>query len=142
MEHVKWFNAVIATAATVTSLFWSLVLGWIPCDFCWYERICMYPLALIYVVSLFQRHYTRAVTLTLSGVGFLVALYHYLLQIIPSLSTTTQCDSIVSCAVPEFQWLGFVTPPLLAAAAFACLFWLDVAAWRWQRRRPIRIRFV
>ncbi|GGM62698.1 disulfide bond formation protein DsbB [Halarchaeum rubridurum] len=36
--------ALLATVATAGSLTYSLVLGYPPCELCWYQRILMYPL--------------------------------------------------------------------------------------------------
>lgn len=136
----RWINAGLAWLAAVTSLYWSIVLGWIPCDFCWYERICMYPLALIYGVSLIQKHHSRAITLPLAGVGIILSLYHYLLQVVPYMSNSISCTSIVSCAIPEFRVFGFVTPPFLSLLAFVGIFIVDSLGGllSWKQYRPVR----
>ncbi len=120
--YTLWASFFVSSVATATSLFWSLGLGWIPCDLCWYERICMYPVAVITGVALMAKDDGyRWYVLPFSVAGSIVALYHYLLQMVPSLNASTGCTSIVSCAVPEFRILGFVTPPLLAFFAFVLL---------------------
>ncbi|MBV9790393.1 MAG: disulfide bond formation protein B, partial [Chloroflexi bacterium] len=40
-RHIALLTAWIATWG---SLFFSEVLGWVPCVLCWYQRILMYPL--------------------------------------------------------------------------------------------------
>lgn len=125
-NHCKKINAIISIFATLTSLFWSLILGWLPCDFCWYERICMYPLAIIYSVSLFHKSTPKTVTLILTGAGILLSLYHYLIQMVPAMNNRIGCTSIVSCAIPQFQFFGFITPPFLALFAFITMFTIDV----------------
>ena len=44
----------VAAVSTMGSLIYSEVIGFIPCEYCWYQRYIMYPLSilLIYVVLL------------------------------------------------------------------------------------------
>jgi len=48
--YLAWLVAVIATLG---SLYFSEVRGFIPCELCWYQRILMYPLAVILGVAAF-----------------------------------------------------------------------------------------
>jgi disulfide bond formation protein DsbB len=144
IRYKLWASFGVSTVATAVSLFWSFGLDWLPCDLCWYERICMYPVAVVTGVALMAKDdgYRRYV-LPLSVVGTIVSFYHYLLQMVPSLNTSTGCTSIVSCAVPEFRILGFVTPPLLAFFAFVLLLAVNLPG-AWSRsgrsgRRDVRL---
>ena len=38
---------VIATVATFGSLYFSEIMGYMPCNLCWYQRILMYPLVIV-----------------------------------------------------------------------------------------------
>jgi disulfide bond formation protein DsbB len=133
----KWMllRLVISVLATGTSMYWSLGLGWIPCDFCWYERICMYPIALISVVSMIKQIPSCPYTLPLAVSGGCISLYHYLIQVVPQLNTETYCSSYASCATPDFVIFGFITPPLLAFIAFMAIVVLDVVCNR--ARTPV-----
>src|SRR3974390_206456 len=42
-----WAAFVVAAVATGGSLYYSQVVGFIPCELCWFQRICMYPLSII-----------------------------------------------------------------------------------------------
>src|SRR3569832_1486097 len=42
-----WAAFGVAAVATGGSLFYSEVAGYIPCERCWYQRICMYPLSIV-----------------------------------------------------------------------------------------------
>ncbi len=128
MRKQALLRMIISMIATSVSLYWSVWLGWIPCDLCWYERICMYPIALISIVSLIRRIPSRVYTLPLAIIGLCISLYHYILQIVPTADHALVCtSSFVSCAVPEFDLFGFITPPLLAFLAFAGIVAVDVA---------------
>lgn len=120
--YIAWLIALVASA---TSLFWSMILGWLPCDLCWYERICMYPLALILGVGVFTRGApTLRTALPFTVVGALLSVYHYLIQILPSFAKTATCSAAVPCQVADFAWFGWITPPLLAFAGFVVIFTL------------------
>ena len=47
-----WLAAAVATASTVGSLLYSEVYDLIPCRLCWYQRVAMYPLALVLITGL------------------------------------------------------------------------------------------
>jgi len=122
---------LIASVATLGSLFFSEVMGHAPCILCWYQRICMYPLVLILAAGLFpfDRRVVRY-ALPLSIVGLLLAVFHLLLAagLIPE--RIKPCMQGIPCADVQVVWLGFVTIPLLSALSFllisALLLWTQI----------------
>ncbi len=42
-----WAAFIVAAVATGGSLFYSQVAGAIPCEFCWFQRVLMYPLSIL-----------------------------------------------------------------------------------------------
>ena len=44
----------IAVVSTVASLWFSEVGGFVPCEFCWYQRIAMYPLVVVLGVAVWR----------------------------------------------------------------------------------------
>lgn len=110
---------LIAFVATSGSLFFSEVMALPPCVLCWYQRIMMYPLILIFSVGLFRNIKESFVYgLALSCAGLVIAVYHNLLyyHLIPE--SITPCTSGVSCTSRQIEWLGFVTIPMLSLVAF------------------------
>lgn len=111
-----WLVAIIATLG---SLSFSEILGYTPCELCWYQRILMYPLAVILGIAVFRGE--RQViwyALPLAVTGMLLAGYHYLYQRLPVLQQATECTGSVSCSDQSAQWLGFITIPLLSFTSF------------------------
>ena len=49
--YIAW---LVSTVATLGSLYFSEIRGFVPCELCWYQRILMYPLALILGIGTFQ----------------------------------------------------------------------------------------
>lgn len=114
-----FFAWLVATIATVGSLFFSEVMMFPPCIMCWYQRICMYPLVVILLVGLFPLDTTvtrYAMPLTLIGLFF--AIYHNLLyyKILPE--SVQPCSQGVSCTSDYINWFGFITIQLLSLVAF------------------------
>lgn len=80
---IIWAQSV---AAVLGSLFFSEVLGYVPCELCWFQRILMYPLVIIYGTSLIKKDVSIALPgLVLSSIGVVVSIYHYMVQKVPAL---------------------------------------------------------
>jgi len=110
-----------AWIATLGSLYFSEVAGFVPCELCWYQRILMYPLALILLVGLLRRDENLPFyVLPFSGIGLGVALYHYLLQK-QIVGAGAVCAAGVPCTTMWINWGGFITIPFLALIAFVII---------------------
>ena len=109
---------MIAVGATFGSLYFSEIRNFVPCEYCWYQRIAMYPLALILLIATIRRDKNiipYALTLSLSGLA--LSVYHYQLQFFPEQSSSCGLDA--SCTYRWIEVFGFVTIPLLALTSFA-----------------------
>ncbi len=111
-----------ALVAMMSSLYLSEVLHLPPCRLCWYQRICMYPLVVILGVGILRKE--RAIyqyVLPLAVTGWIIALYHSLLQwkIIPD--TIAPCVTGVSCTTVQVNLLGFITIPFMAFTGFSVI---------------------
>lgn len=114
----RYIALLAAWIATCGSLFMSEVLLWPPCLLCWYQRILMYPLAVILTVGILRRDrglHFYVLPLSLAGAG--VALYHYLL-VKTDLLPLPPCTSSIPCTVDFMNVLGFINVPFLALMAF------------------------
>ncbi|KGP71561.1 disulfide oxidoreductase [Pontibacillus yanchengensis] len=125
---ITWFQAFLATFG---SLFFSEVLNFIPCEKCWYQRILMYPQVLLYGLALFHKdlRYAQA-GLYLSGIGIVIAAYHYGLQKIPALHAESSSCGVVPCDGEYINLLGFITIPFLSLIAFTVIFVMHM----WMRK--------
>ena len=50
-----WIAATVALTATLGSLYFSEVAHYVPCRLCWFQRIAMYPLAVVLVIAAVRR---------------------------------------------------------------------------------------
>jgi disulfide bond formation protein DsbB len=117
-RHIALLAAWIATAG---SLFFSEALGWRPCVLCWYQRILMYPLALVLAIGIFRRDrglHLYVLPFSIAGIG--VSLYHYLL-IKTDWLPPPACAVDVPCTVDYLNWFGFINIPFLALTAFVII---------------------
>lgn len=122
------FAAAVATTATAGSLYFSEVAHYTPCRLCWFQRIGMYPLALVLSVAAWRRDAgVRWYALPLALLALPVSAYHYLIERVPSLDQGG-CDPTTPCTLVWFEELGFVTLPLMAAVAFVTVAALVVIA--------------
>ncbi|MFB6138528.1 MAG: disulfide bond formation protein B [Halobacteriaceae archaeon] len=121
---VRWLLAaatLVAAVATAGSLALSLGLGLVPCRLCWYQRILMYPLVVVFGVALLEgrvRVYRTA--LPLAAPGLAVAAYHSWLQYRAATRSGPVTCGFGGCSAVQYRVLG-LTVPNLAAIAFALL---------------------
>jgi disulfide bond formation protein DsbB len=127
---------VVAVVATIGSLYFSLGLGLVPCELCWYQRILMYPLVVVLGVAATERRtgvYRTVLPLSLLGTG--IAAYHVYIQLVPS--TATGCSLGGGCASIQYSMLGgLLTIPRLSLVAFVLVTGLVSAAALADRNDP------
>lgn len=119
-----WGAFVVASIATGGSLFYSQVAGFTPCEFCWFQRVLMYPLSIL-TLFLAVRGDNRAARylIPLPAVGAGTSIYHMLIER-GVIAQPNECTiNGPGCAV---NWIathsfGYLTIPTLALTAFLLL---------------------
>ncbi len=138
-EYGLYFAWLVSLVATGGSLYFSEVMGFIPCALCWYQRIFMYPLVIILGMASFRSD--RKITgyvLPLSVIGLSIAFYHYFLveqKLLGELESPL-CQVGVPCDTKYIEWLGFITIPFLSLVAFTLITILMVYVRRALRAEP------
>jgi disulfide bond formation protein DsbB len=126
-RHLLAFGTLVAAVATTGSLYLSLGTGLIPCELCWYQRILMYPLVVIFGVALVEERASVYRTVpSLSVLGASIAAYHSWLQIAGS---GLQCGVGGGCAAVLLRVFG-LTIPNLSLIAFVLVTATAVGLWR------------
>ena len=117
-----WAAFVVAALATGGSLFLSEIAGFVPCDLCWFQRICMYPLSILTLFAAFHGdHRVARYLLPLPVVGACVSVYHILIEN-DAISEPSSCRiGGAGCAVKWINEFGYVTIPTLALTGFLLL---------------------
>lgn len=117
-DAAVWMAWVVALVATVGSLIYSEVIHFVPCRLCWFQRIAMYPLAVILLVGAIRRDAAvRFYGLPLSIIGLGVSIWHYFVQLFPSIEGGA-CDPTNPCSLRYVEVFGFISIPFMAGAGF------------------------
>lgn len=128
-----WAQSLVALLG---SLFFSEIMGYIPCELCWIQRILMYPLVIIYGVAAVKKDISVALPgLIMSCLGILVSLYHYLIQKLPALHEAGGSCGAVPCNTQYINYFGFVSIPFLSGLAFIIIFVLHLILLKQYRRK-------
>jgi len=128
--------AAVATVSMVGSLYFSEVAHFLPCKLCWYQRIAMYPCAIILLIALVRRDTSvRPYVGALAAIGAAISAYHILIERFPSLESSS-CDPNNPCSLKWVEELGYVTIPVMALTGFVSIVLLLVVH-RCDERRSV-----
>ena len=119
-----WAAFLVAAIATGGSLFFSEIAHFVPCELCWYQRICMYPLSILTLFLAFHGDHRAArylVPLPLVGAG--VSIYHLLIEnkVIKEPAQCLISAPGTGCGTKWINEFGYMTIPTLALTAFVLL---------------------
>ena len=132
-KHGVYLSWVIACLAMLGSLYFSEIVGDEPCHLCWYQRICIFPLAIILGIAAFRNAYRIILyVLPLSLIGLGISLYHIIM--IKFFAQKNFCPACTLKAVSKDP----ITFPLFSFFTFlllnALLIW---AYWRHKRSKKL-----
>lgn len=116
-----WLAFLVSALATGGSLFFSEVANFVPCELCWYQRICMYPIAVTtLLMALANDHRAARYLIPLPLVGAGVSVYHLLVENgVVEQSQACFVSAPGGCATKWIDEFGYVTIPTLALTGFA-----------------------
>jgi disulfide bond formation protein DsbB len=113
-----WLAWLVAATAMAGSLYLSEVAGFIPCALCWYQRIAMYPMAILLLIAAVRGDRgIRPYGATLALIGAAISGYHVLVQRLPGLPSGS-CSIEAPCTAIYVERFGFVTIPVMALIGF------------------------
>ena len=116
-KHATAFAFAVALASTLFSIYYSEIAHYEPCRLCWYQRIMMFPQAILLGIALFRKDKgIFSYIVPMSVIGAAIAAYHYLIQV-TDLSVACSATS-VSCSSSPFFAYGFITIPFMALTGF------------------------
>ena len=135
-EHFLIIGFLVALFASLFSLVYSEIIGFLPCQLCWYQRIFLFPQVFIFGSALWDKPARNAFSTANAGgnkkiikyampllsVGFIISVYQNFIYYFGE-SGNIPCDaSGVSCykqLVSEFG--GYISIPMLALTSFFIL---------------------
>jgi len=116
-------TVLFSLAAFLGSLFYSVVIGFMPCSLCYWQRIFMYPILFISLLSIFKKEKVKPdYFLMLSGIGLLISIYHIYLQFTPNPLPCSISGQGVACSDNWVLEYGYITIPVMAATCFLHIF--------------------
>ena len=117
-----WLAFLLTLGATAMTLYYSEVLGFAPCGWCWVQRVFLWPQVLLFAVALYKQE--RAVadfSIAFSIFGGIAALYQHYLQMGGGALIPCPASGAGDCAQRILFEFGYITFPLMAATIFAFL---------------------
>jgi disulfide bond formation protein DsbB len=120
---------VLSLGAALGTLYYSEVVGVLPCTLCWYQRALLYPQVLLFAYGV-ARKSAKVLPFTafLSALGLLTALYHISL---PLFTSPIFCDPETAlCLVQTVRIFGYITIPVMSASVFSALILLSIIGLR------------
>ncbi len=113
---------IVAVVTTLGSLYYSKVQEFIPCELCWYQRICVYPFAVILGIAAWRRDAAiRIYAIPIFVIGIVISTYHTFIQAYPPDSGTSFCSAEAPCTTRYVWQFGFVSLPFMALSAFVLM---------------------
>jgi disulfide bond formation protein DsbB len=118
-----WAAFVVAAVATGGSLFFSEIAGFVPCELCWFQRICMYPLSILTLfAAVHGEHRIARYLLPLPVVGSGIAVYHLFVENgVFGQTSTCLASAPGGCATKWINEFGYMTIPTLTLTGFVLL---------------------
>jgi len=118
-EHFLFIGFLISFLASFFSMIYSEIFNFIPCHLCWYQRIFLFPLPLLFLVALWYNHKNVGkYILSLILPGLAISLYQNYFYYFGAQGVSCG-DGSVSCyerLVSTFG--GYISVPMLALTAF------------------------
>lgn len=118
-KYGLYFAWVFACIGTLLSLYFSDIKKLEPCHLCWFQRIALFPMAIILGIATFKgflgiSRYVLPVVI----LGLLLSVYQIAIQEIPGWNPIEICGAGPNCAEKHFIGLGPITIPMLASFGF------------------------
>lgn len=123
-RNAIFFSFIILLTAMVGSLVYSGLIGYAPCDLCWYQRIFSYPSVFMLGMGMVRReHKAVDYVIMLSIIGSIISLYHNYISLggesfLPCPANGVSCTKLY---VYEF---GYISIPMMMLTAFALTIFL------------------
>ncbi len=129
LRHAQKAVLAVSLTAMLGSLYYSQIAHYVPCEFCWFQRIAMYPIAILTIVAFVTRDRlpTRYIAVA-AAIGLCISIYHYQLQLFPEQATV--CTGISPCTAQWVDELGFISIPFMAGCGFLAILLVSLAEWR------------
>jgi disulfide bond formation protein DsbB len=117
---------LISFISLLGSLFYSNIIGFTPCDLCWFQRIFMYPLVIISAIALLKKDDKGIYyIIPISVIGFFISIWHN--YSFYSKLAISVCDSSgISCIKAYVLEFNYITIQMMALTAFSLIIFFSI----------------
>jgi len=124
-KMLVWFRAkalvlsfIVALVATLSSLYYSEIAGFVPCELCWFQRIFMYPQVILLGLAYLKKDFKIInYSLPLILIGALFSIYHNYIYYTAQPSNGF-CSITAPCTQVYIVGFNYISIPLLAIISF------------------------
>ncbi|MDO8575693.1 MAG: disulfide bond formation protein B [bacterium] len=117
-----WLAFLLTLGATVMTLYYSEILGFAPCGWCWVQRVFLWPQIILFSLALWKNDRSIAdYSISFSILGGIAALYQHYLQMGGGALIPCPASGAGDCAQRILFEFGYITFPLMSATLFAFL---------------------
>lgn len=119
---------IVAISAIGGSLFYSELVGYPPCVLCWWQRLFIYPQAILFAIAVWKKDFgVFAYSTVLSLFAGVLALYHSYVywggeSLLPCTALGGACSKIY---VMEFGYITIPSMSLTVVLYFLLLAWIN-----------------
>ncbi|MEK7194583.1 MAG: disulfide bond formation protein B [Patescibacteria group bacterium] len=113
-RHSLKLSFAVSLVAVIGSLFYSNVIGFPPCELCWWQRIFLYPTPIIFGVALLKKNASAFLyTTPLAMLAGIVAIYQAYVNlggtsVLPCTAVGGECSKVFVLA------FGYITIPMMS----------------------------
>lgn len=127
-EHALLIGLVVSLLSILASLFYSNVIGFQPCELCWWQRIFIYPQFILFAVALYNEKVNKIsdrlvflYSLVFSLIGAGIGIFQYYGQMFNPDALALCGLQGESCSKIFFVSFGYITIPMMSLTAYLIL---------------------
>lgn len=127
-DHAFLLGFIVSFGSLVGSLVYSNIIGFDPCELCWWQRIFIYPQTVLFAVALYNEKVNKVqddmvflYSLILSFIGAAIALFQYYGQMFDPELLSACASQGASCSKIFFVSFGYITIPMMSLTAYIFL---------------------
>ena len=114
-KYALLFGFILSLFALIGSLIYSNVIGFLPCELCWWQRICLYPETVLFLVAMLKKDRNIfTYIISLASIATLIALYHTYIQL-GGETSILPCTAVgAACTKVFVLTFGYITIPTMS----------------------------
>lgn len=110
-------SLLVVVIGTISSLAYSIIIGYEACVLCWVQRVLIFPQVIILGVALLKKYKdVFSYVIGLNVIGIVVSSYQFYTQLVGDASTCV--INSVSCSLVQFTEFGYITIPMMSLTTF------------------------